>query len=225
MKQKCWIIRLFALCLAVSMVMGTVSVVSATNEEKQMEELIAAQERAVAANEALMQYFFNIGWIEQYPEYFGGCYIEDNMLHIRLVSSADGAEELLKGVLTDYSDVVIYEYCDFSQSDLQTYADELANDLKNQGYGVTQWYVDNMNGSVVVGVLSEEVAEATAQVEAVQAYSSGNGPKVVIEPGSYICTELDILSGSNMELQKNVFAGGLLLPIQNLIKSCVSLHY
>ena len=109
MKQKINKLRLIALLLTVMMLFCHTPGVSATKAELTMDEKIADQKMAVDANEALMQYFLDNGWMHEYPEYFGGCYIADNILHVRLVSPSEQTMETLKSIFRPYAKAVVYE--------------------------------------------------------------------------------------------------------------------
>ena len=76
-----------------------------------------------------MQYFYDLGYVTDYPDYFGGCYIEDDKLHIRLVNPSDEDVTALSRVLDRYADVVVYENGEMSMADLQAYADETVDEL------------------------------------------------------------------------------------------------
>lgn len=163
-----------------------VSASSAAREEVAVAELIAAQKEAVEANEVLMQYFFEEGWVIEYPDYFGGCYIEDNILHIILVEPTTEETRILDALLSDYKDVTAIEYGSYSQASLQDYADNAATELKEQGLGVTHWYVDVETGNVIIGVISDDMGSANAKVAQMQDYVFKNlVPKIVIEEGAY----------------------------------------
>lgn len=206
MNRKQKVLRLIAVCLSVIIMLSCIAGVSAANkeapadelpidelsvdgtsfDEPSYEELAAAQARAVAADGALMWYFLENGWVLEYPEYFSSRYIEDNILHIRLVSPTDQEMDTLRKVLSGYEDVILYEYGQYSQKDLQAYADAAAMELEEQGCAVTYWYVDSTTGSIVIGVLPEDIDLAKALIENEQASpSGGEKPEIIIEKGGY----------------------------------------
>lgn len=154
------------------------------------EELVAAQARAVAANEALMQYFYDNGWVKEYPEYFSSCYIKDNVLHICLASPTEQEKAVLDSVLANYKDVIVYEYSQYSHSELMEYADCVAKELQKQGCEVTLKCVDSITGNIVIGVLPKDVQTAKALVEKQQISAiDGTFPKIVIEASNYVVTD------------------------------------
>ena len=144
----------------------------------------AEQKEAAEANNALMEYFFDQGYVTDYPTYFGGCYIENNKLHIKLVSPTDEEMKEISAVLSRYGDTVVYHNSKMSMSDLQAYADKTAKELIAHGYAVTLWYVDSISGNIVIEVLEEDLSEATAWV----ADNTDNQAQtqIIIEKGSYI---------------------------------------
>ena len=140
---------------------------------------------AVAASEALMRYFFNQGYVTDYPSYYGGRYIKDNKLYVRLVSPTEAEKAKLSSIFAPYKESVVYQYSDMSMNDLQEYADKIFIRLREEGYKVAGYGVDDITGDIVIGVLKEDVEAATAWVKAnLRVY-----PKVVIEEGGYV--ELD----------------------------------
>ena len=67
-------------------------------------------------------------------------------------------------------------------NDLQEYADRIFIRLREEGYKVASYCVDNITGDIVIGVLKEDVEAATAWVkENLHVY-----PKVVVEEGGYV---------------------------------------
>lgn len=110
-------------------------------EQKMME-----QQYAAAANEALMHYFRNNGYVTDYPDYYGGRYIADGVLHIRLCSPPEEILSELKTVLSVYSPVVVYESCEYSYMKTKEYADTLANEMIDKGFALTSWYVSAQTG-------------------------------------------------------------------------------
>lgn len=146
--------------------------------------LYAKQKQAVEANESLMQYFYDQGYVTDYPDYFGGCYIEDDKLYVRLVNPSDEDVTALSRVLDRYADVVVYENGEMSMADLQAYADETVDELIELGYKVTSWYVDSITGNVVIQVLEEDLSAVTEWIA--DRNDQHSGFKVIVEKGDYI---------------------------------------
>ena len=181
---------LIVISLVSAILFGGAANVSAADKAPSFEELVAAQARAVAANEVLMQYFFDNGWITEYPEYYSGRYIEDNVLHICLASPTEQEMTALDSVLANYKDVIVYEYSQYSHSELMEYADCVAKELQKQGCEVTLKCVDSITGNIVIGVLPKDVQTAKALVEKQQISAiDGTFPKIVIEASNYVVTD------------------------------------
>lgn len=202
MKLKSKKIRLFAVILSMVMLFCSIPGVSANAAERELavDELIAAQKQAVEANEILMQYFFAEGWVLEYPDYFGGCYIEDNILHIILVEPTTEELKILDAILSDYQNAIIFEYGSYSQASIQDYADSTAAELKEQGLRVTHWYVEVESGNVIIGVVSDDIDSANVKVAEIQNYTfRSSTPKIVIEEGEYTSTASDpVIGGSTI---------------------------
>ena len=179
-------IRLLSAALCIIMLLSGALVVHAADQSPSFDELIAAQAQAVEANERLMRYFMTGGTTLDYPDYFGGCYIEDNTLHIRLASPTTKEEAALKKALIGYQDVIVYEYGSFSRESAQAYADEIAAELRERGIEVTHWCVDAKTGNVEIGVIPNDMKGAEDITKDIQAYSQRSScPVIVIEEGAY----------------------------------------
>lgn len=145
------------------------------------------QKEAVEAHNVLMSYFFSKGYVTNYPEWFGGCYIDENKLYIKLVSPSDEEMKNISRLLAPFDKVIVYKNTEASMADLQEYADKTANELIKSGYGVTSWYVDSITGNIIIAVLEKDFEAVTEWINI--ASQNDNAPKIVIEVGGYI--ELD----------------------------------
>ena len=145
--------------------------------------LFAEQREAVCAHNALISYFFSRGYVTNYPEWFGGCYIEENKLYIKLVSPSDEEMKNITQILAPFDKVIVYKNAEMSMADLQEYADKIANELINSGYEVTSWYVYSITGNIIIAVLEKDFEAVTEWVDT--ALQSNNAPKIVIEIGEY----------------------------------------
>ena len=146
--------------------------------------LFVDQKKAVEAHNELMSYFFSQGYVTNYPEWFGGCYIEGNKLYIKVVSPSDEEMKNASRILAPFDKVIVYKNAEMSMADLQEYADKTANDLITSGYEVTSWYVDSVTGDIVISVLEKDFEAVTDLVNT--ASQNNNTPKIVIEIGGYI---------------------------------------
>lgn len=142
------------------------------------------QKEAVVAHNYLMSYFFSRGYVTNYPEWFGGCYIKDNKLYIKLASPLDDEMENISQILAPFDNVIIYENAEMSMSELQEYADKTAKELMENDYEVTSWYVDSITGNIIISVLEKDYEAVTKWVHT--ASQNGTLPKIVIEIGGYI---------------------------------------
>ena len=149
--------------------------------------LFSNQKEAVEANNALVSYFFSKGYVTNYPDWFGGCYIEENKLYIKLVSPSEEEMKNISQILAPFDKVIVYKNAEMSMADLQEYADKTANELIKSGYGVTSWYVDSITGNIIIAVLEKDFEAVTEWINT--ASQNDNAPKIVIEVGRYI--ELD----------------------------------
>lgn len=199
-----------AFMLAVLFWFNTVPGVSAVDREPTYEELFAAQKMAVDANETLMRYFHENGWREEYPNYYGGRYIADNILYIRLLSPSAKTMEMLEDMLRPYSEAVVYEFCEYSFAESQAYANDIALELVELGYAVTSWYVDNRTGDVVISVQEDVVEEVTEIVDVQQTYTlPGRTPDIIIKKGEYMQTQTELVYGGTQFRNGSGFSGSV----------------
>ena len=192
------IIRILSLLIALIVLLGSVPGAYAASDDDSIDQLIAEQENAVKANEVLMQFFYESGWITEYPDYFSSCYIEDNILHIKLASPTDDEMAVLEEVLADYEEAVCYEFGDYSRNELKEYADDIVKELVSQGCKVTIWNVDSVSGNIVIGVLPESVTQTEELINRGKAYSNKEDlPNVTIEASAYITNEASNVYGGS----------------------------
>ena len=142
------------------------------------------QKEAVNAHNVLMSYFFSKGYVTNYPEWFGGCYIKGNKLYIKLVSPSDEEAKNVSQILAPFDNVIVYKNAEMSMADLQECADKTAKELTERGYAVTSWYVDSITGNIIISVLEKDFEAVTEWVNT--ASQIDNAPKIVIEIGRYV---------------------------------------
>ncbi|MGM9643130.1 MAG: hypothetical protein ACI3XI_07975 [Eubacteriales bacterium] len=141
------------------------------------------QKEAVKAHNALMSYLFEKGYVTNYPDWFGGCYIDGNKLYIKLVSPSDEEMKNISQILAPFDDVIVYENAETSMDDLQEYADKTANELIENGYAVTSWYVDSATGNIVISVLEKDFAQVTDWVS--DKSQNEDLPIIIVKKGAY----------------------------------------
>lgn len=142
------------------------------------------QKGAAEADNALMSYLLREGYVTTYPAWFGGRYIEENKLHIKLVSPTDEEMKKLSKILAPYDDVVVYENAERSMSELQDYADQAVMDLEKLGYRVTSWCVDSVTGNIEIRVLKEDLEAVKLWVDKLS--QNTDAPEIKVEIGEYI---------------------------------------
>lgn len=187
MKKKLWIlipivlVAGIAVCIFVTLDRKNTEP-DPTESTPSWEQRVADQAYAVAASDALVHYFRNNGYVTGYPDYYGGCYIADNVLHIRLCSPLEETMSELKMVLSVYSPVVVYESCEFSYMKSKEYADTIAMEMIDKGFAVTSYCVDQKTGNIKISVLAEDVKDAT---KFAKKKNKRDYPPIVISKGNY----------------------------------------
>lgn len=134
-----------------------------------------------------MEYFYQIGFCSDYPNYYSGSYIgDDYKFHVRLCLPTADELHTLNTIFCEYSDVIVYEYGNFSRNEMLEYSDDLANELIDLGYGITSWGVDDLTGSVSIGVLNEDLNEVTSLIDRQETYAMGDRfPNIILKEGNY----------------------------------------
>ncbi len=141
------------------------------------------QKEAVKAHNALMSYLFEKGYVTNYPDWFGGCYIDGNKLYIKICSPSDEEMKNISQILAPFDDVIVYKNAEMSMDDLQKYADKTADELIETGYAVTSWYVDSVTGNIVISVLEKDFLQVTDWVS--DKSKNEDLPMIVVKKGAY----------------------------------------
>lgn len=149
-----------------------------------LNELYSEQKAAADASETLENYFSDYG---SYPEWYGGCYIEENMLHVKLVSPTEKDIEKISDILAAHKDCVVYEDGENPITELQKYADDLTGELLSLGYNITHWYVDPISGNIIIGVLEIDFETLSELIS--KKYSEDGMPNVTVEKGNFIALD------------------------------------
>ena len=146
--------------------------------------LVAEQNMAAEANNTLMEYFYRQGYVNEYPAYFGGCYIESNKFYVKLVSPTEAERNALLNLLSKYGEIVVFVSSELSMADLQAYAKHMAEELRTFEYGVVSYYVDSITGDIVIAVLEEDFSAVSFW--AAERMVNSATPKIVVKKGEYI---------------------------------------
>ncbi|MBQ3530165.1 MAG: hypothetical protein IJA47_06730 [Oscillospiraceae bacterium] len=187
-KKTLWILILAALAAGIAICVALTldrknTESDPTESTPSWEQRVAEQQYAVAASDALMHYFHNNGYVTDYPDYYGGGYIEDGVYHIRLCSPLEETMAELKMVLSVYSPVVAYESCEYSLNASQKYADTVAKEMLDKEFGVTSWHVSNRTGNIEIAVVAEDMEAAEKFIKKRQ---EKGYPPIIITEGNYI---------------------------------------
>ena len=160
---------------------------TSTQPTRSLEDRIAAQKRAVDASEVLNQYFYSNGWKStELPDYYGGMYIEDDLLHVRLVNPSQQTMDFFKALFAGYSDVVVYEDAEYSRAMLLQYMDVLFVALHEKGCKITETSVGSSTGIIEIGALEEDLERVKQLVNHYQKILWGqNAPPVHVVKGVY----------------------------------------
>lgn len=160
---------------------------TSTKETLSVEEMMAAQKRAMDACQVLNEYFYCTGWSNHnLPDYFGGMYIEDNILHVRLANPSQQTRDFLTALFTNYRDVVVFEDAEYSRAMLLEYMDVLYTALNENGCKLTEGCVDSKTGVIEISVLEEDLDRTKQLVEHLQKILWGqNAPPVDVVKGFY----------------------------------------
>ena len=179
-------LRIFVLAFIMILLLFVGSATAAKPEESVLgyEELVAQQAQAVQASQALKQYFFDNGWITEYPAYYGGSYIDGNTYYVRLCNPTEEELETLSSIFACYEDTVKYETCLISRTEALKYAGTVAIALYNQGFSVTECYVDSKTSDIIIGMQEDKIDEAYKWLE-MQKFdtTSEYTPQIILNKG------------------------------------------
>lgn len=145
------------------------------------EKMFAIQRNAVDANELLYKSFdFKNDYI--YPDDFAGTFIDFDTLHV-LVTDETTIENYRK-LLSGYSKNVTFDVVKYSYNELKALTDKCAEELLDNNFSVTGYYVDVTKNKGVIEVLTKEYDKASAY-----AASNFDSDMIEIEKGSYAVLE------------------------------------
>lgn len=159
-KQTRKILSIMCVCMMVTSLSLSVSAQGATTSGNYYKRLMILQENAVAANEALNVAFGcdAIGNIT-FPDDFAGARIEGNKLVLSLTDVSDETKEKYENWVGEYAQYLLFEEADFSYNQLRNTASEVAGELMEDGYTVTQYYVSETENELVVGISFDNLIE------------------------------------------------------------------
>ena len=153
--------KAISIILLVALLAATLTVASANNdsslaiESPELSQFLAlaeAQKDAVAAHEVLYSSFLSDNSVlENFPENYGGDYIEDNLLHICIVDLPTQDLTPYKTLLADYLDIVVFEDVKHSLELLLNSSYEIASSLNQEGISIVSYGVSESNNSVTIG--------------------------------------------------------------------------
>ncbi len=195
-----------AIVLVVSIISISVSATLISNAENSKAEKailleMEKQKQAVAADNALMEYFFKEGEGIVYPDFFAGRYIEDGIYYLCLYNPPEGTEETYNALFGDNKEKVVYLYKDYSYNELLKQAYMLSSNLKNSGYTITYSAVNNTNGNIEIGVSKEEVSLIVSKINYLEKSSSFTVN--VIPTDKYVPRNASFRSGSKINVLNN----------------------
>ena len=145
------------------------------------EKMSAIQKNACDANETLYNSFdFKNDYI--YPNDFAGTFIDFDTLHVLVTDEA--AVENYRKLLSNYSKYVTFDIVKYSYKELKKLTDKCAEELLDNNFSVTGYYVDVTKNKGVIDVLSEDYDKASAY-----AASKFDSDMIEIEKGSYAVLE------------------------------------
>ena len=174
--------------------------------EEEMIKESEAQGEALRAYKLLTNTFpmrEDCSWI--YPEEYGGAYIDDNnSLVIALVDRTAELEAEYRA-LCGNSEKLLFKDAAHSLADLEAYASSIGQYAEQ--YAITNYGVDEEEGTVVVGVESEDVKKFAAALCQTRALSRANADfsiPVVVKESEYaqLCAT-ELIGGSEVSVKRS----------------------
>lgn len=189
--------RLVAVALFLSMILSLNSAAIEVASEPDYEALMMAQQGAVMAHEALMASFTPTPEGYDYPENFGGDFIEDNKLVVLLVSLSNANIQYYANILSEYIDIVEFRSVDYSYNELSEEV-KATVDSMNENYSVTKSYVDIKENRAKICLSPESYAEYVHQALSYSVEAS----KVIVEEENreFGCAQTGVATKSSISL-------------------------
>lgn len=118
-----------------------------TTEEKDYLKIMKMQEKAVTANDILMSTFDSNGTLV-YPDDYSGNYITREGHLVIFLTCKDNISEY-NNILSDYSEIVDYEYVNYSLNDLYMVSDKVF-ELLSKEFEITMFGPDIINNGIII---------------------------------------------------------------------------
>lgn len=157
-KMNTFIFVTIVIVLSIISISVSATLISNTETSKAEKEILLEMEKqkqAVAADNALMEYYFKEGEGIVYPDYFAGRYIEDGIYYLCLYNPPEGIEEKYNALFGDNKEKVVYLYKDYSYNDLNSKAKSISENLCKDNIEFVSICVDEKNGKIKIGVDEE----------------------------------------------------------------------
>ena len=148
----------FALWMTGGEELQTEASVPAEPDEAYMEwfmEQSRGQAQALDAYQVLYIAYRAAGREPDWPEQYGGAYIEGNMLHINVVGADEAATAPYRELLTDYLAVVTFENVEWSMRQLERARDEIMEDLDRRGVSWVSLGIRDQENAVSIALESK----------------------------------------------------------------------
>lgn len=122
-------------------------------ERAYLERLGETQKHAADAHDVLYNSFLIAGSdIENYPNNFGGDYIDGNTLHILVVDLPTQDTTYYTELLQDYLDYIVFENADYPLRSIYNSAHRIARSLIDDGVPVTSYGADIKKNCISIGI-------------------------------------------------------------------------
>lgn len=176
---------------------------SVENIENVTDNIFEIQRRACEAHELL---YASFDWNETYiyPDDFAGDFIDYDTLHVQVTDEA--TIDYYKGLLSEYSDAVVYDIVDYSYNELFGEAENFVASI-DEDYGVVSFGVDVTQNKGLVDVIATDYEALTLNIEKSKQNIS---EKLIIMPQeNYIqSTATSLVAGSPISYNGSNFTLG-----------------
>jgi len=120
--------------------------------------------RAATARTLLMESLDAFAFTQDTPEYLVGRFIdEDCKLQIRLHESARDREPEIREALGEYADVAEFTYVPYTFSELQGMTWDIERLLRQEGYSVSEVWMEERTGNIRIGITDRSEASAVSK--------------------------------------------------------------
>lgn len=137
------------------------------------------QSSALGAHELLMEHIATL--FGGYPDYFGGDYVQDSVLHIQVTDLSGSGAKKIRNLLKGYEACIVLEEVEYSYNDLFDLGESAAEEINAafSSYVVTSYGVDVKRNVCLITLASEDVLNTMLENGTLPSLAGAGGREVI----------------------------------------------